>query len=325
MTVHRIVLGVLSLALVAVLSACQCQVGAPPSGKDAGIGGLPGKPAEDPAEAALKPLNGKVKREGDRPDGPVVEVALYKQGVTDADLKELAQFDKLRKLTVNQGKQVTGTGFAALTGLPLEELHLGFSGVNDAGLQDMAKIKTLKVLDLTNSSSITDAGLPALAALTNMEELRVGQNFKVMDVGVSKAIAGMPKLRKLDITNSNVGDGALAQAAKSNPDLRVLVCYGSKATDAGMKYVAQLKHLEEFASARGSNMTDKGLAALSGLQELRTLDVNNTYVTVGGLMKSPLLPRLKVLKIGGPHQDKITPEQVEKLRAAAPNCNVIKN
>jgi hypothetical protein len=323
MSANRVVLAVSSLALAALLLAGQVGTGGGGNGKDGRPSG--GGPGEDPAEAILKPLNGKVKREGGSRDGAVVEVILYKQGVTDADLKELAQFDKLRKVGLNRGEQVTGTGFRELAGLPLEELALSFSGVTDEGLKEIAKIKVLRVLDLTNASKITDDGLPALAALENLEELRVGQNFKVMDVGVSRAIARMPKLRKLDITNSSVGDGALKQAAESNPELRVLVMYGSQATDAGMKYVARLKHLEELATSRGSGMTDKGLAELSGLTELRSLDVNNTFVTVGGLLKSPLLPRLKKLHIGGPHQRNITDAQVEQLRTAAPNCNVIKD
>ena len=43
-------------------------------------------PKEDPAEVALKKLNGKVKRDKALPDNPVTEVRLFSQEVTDDDL-----------------------------------------------------------------------------------------------------------------------------------------------------------------------------------------------------------------------------------------------
>jgi len=317
MSLHRVLLVFASIALVAVLSACQCQVGQQQGSGNKEENLLPaGK--DDPAEASLKRLNGKVKRDGRLPGKPVVDVHLFSQTVTD-DFKELAQFDQLRRLDVSKGT-FTGTGLAALAKLPLQELHLTFCSVTDDGLKTIATIKTLKLLDLMNDDKITDDGLPVLAALSNMEDLTVGQNFKVKDVGLSQALGGMKKLKKLDVSNSGVGDGAMA-ALLGCPEMQLLAINGSKVTDAGMASVGKLAHLQELRA--DPQLTDKGLAAIAGLKELKSLDSYNTHVTFAGLKASPLLPHLKELKLGGP-LCRITDAEVNQLRQAAPGCNITK-
>ncbi|HEY2910250.1 MAG TPA: hypothetical protein VGI99_08385 [Gemmataceae bacterium] len=318
MFLHRVTLVFASIALVAVLSACQCQIGQQQGSGNKEENFLPaGK--DDPAEASLKGLNGKVKRDASLPGKPVVEVHLFSQTVTDDDFKELTQFDQLRKLEVSKGT-FAGTGLAALAKLPLQELHLTFCSVTDDGLKTIATFKSLKVLDLMNDDKITDEGLPALAALSNMEELTVGQNFKVKDVGLSKALGGMKRLRKLDVSNSSAGDGAMA-ALLGCPEMQVLVVHGSKVTDAGMASVGKLAHLREIRA--DAQLTDNGLAAIAGLTELKSLDAFNTHVTFAGLKSSPLLPHLKDLTIGGP-LCRITDSEVNQLRQAAPSCNITK-
>lgn len=312
MFANRSPFGVGMAALAVVLLACQAEV----SGDSDALGKSGGK-GEDPAEAALKPLNGKVKRDPSRPGNPVVEVTVYKQDVADADLKELARFDQLRKLDV-RGRGYTGTGFAALAGLPLEELQTSWA-VDDEGLKDVAKLKSLRVLVL-HAGKLTDAGLPALVALENLEELTVSSNFEVKDVGTGKALAGMKKLRKLDVNNSRVGDGAMAAAAAHNPELKVLYLYGSAVTNAGYKHVGKMKKLEDLRCSY--DIADGGLWELAGLDRLKKLSVWNSSVSYDALRQSPLLPRLTDLEFGGA-LNRVTADQADQLRKLAPDCNVL--
>jgi internalin A len=306
MPASRVVFGVGSAALAALLAAR----GGPAAGQDAPRKG------PDPDEAALKSLGVRVKRDAGRPGNPVVEVVVYKEELTDADLKHLARFDHLRKLDV-RGRGYTGAGFAALAGLPLEELVTSWAGTDD-GLPAVAKLTSLRVLRL-HAGKHTDAGMPALAALANLEELAVSSNFEVKDVGTGKALAGMKKLRKLDVNNSRVGDGAMAAAAAHNPELRVLHLYGSAVTDAGYRHVGKMAKLEDLRCSY--DITDAGLAALAGLNRLKRLSAWNSSVTYDGVRRSPLLPRLTDLELGGA-LNRVTPDQADDLRKLAPDCNV---
>lgn len=277
----------------------------------------PVKPAEDPAAAALNRLGGAVTRDAKAPGNPVVGVRLFKDDVTDDDLKDLAQFPQLRSLKISS-KPFTGTGFAALAKIPLEELDLEFSwAITGDGLKEIAKFKTLKTLHLCQGT-FADADLPVLAALDNVEEFSLTSSH-VKDVGNGKALAGMKKLRKLDVSNSRVGDGAMEKVAENNPELRELKLYGSGVTDLGYKYVGRMKNLEDLACSY--DIRDTGLKELAGLSRLKKLSVWNSSVSVEAVAQSPLLKQLTDLGMGGAFV-KPTAVQAERLRKLAPDCNI---
>ena len=111
--------------------------------------------AEDRAVVAIMKLNSKVKRDETKPGNPVVDVALYAEEVTDADLKELAQFKHLRSLRLACAK-VTGSGFKDLTQLEeLTSLDLDLTELTDVGLKEIAKIKGLTKLHLYNTARLS--------------------------------------------------------------------------------------------------------------------------------------------------------------------------
>lgn len=277
-------------------------------------GAAPNQPAgakkEDPAETALKRLDGRVTR--DKPDGPVVAVRLFSDKVTDDDLKELAQFDGLKKLELSAAG-VTGTGFAALTGLPLEELNLMFAkGTTNEGLKEIAKIKTLKVLHLSQGKH-TDDGVKGLAALENLEEISVSSGVNDTSFYPFK---GHKKLCKVRADNCGVGDGAM-KALSTCPELRVLELYGSAVTDLGYGYVGKMAKLEELRTSY--KIADKGVAELGNLEKLRKLSVWNSSVTIKGIRALPNLKNIKDLDISTWN---IKAEDADKLRDELPNCNV---
>ncbi|HEX4607733.1 MAG TPA: hypothetical protein VH092_05945 [Urbifossiella sp.] len=316
----RVVLVVLSVISATMVVACGVKINTGPKADEGGIVAVPpgqgpgnAVPGADPVEAKLQRLNGKVKRSGDRPTGAVVEVRLFNQNITDADLAELATLSDLRKLDLT-GVKVTGTGLAALSAIPLEELDLAFSGVTNEGLKEVAKFTSLKALGLMNASKITDEGVGDLAALKNMESLTIGQSPKVKDVGTGRALRGMPHLQRLDITNSAVGDGAM-KALTECPDLRALRFYGSQVTDTGMGSIGKLTKLEELHL--NFHITDKGLDRITGLTNLKTFSLYYTSrITYGGLKKMPWLTGLTDLNLYG------ASIPAEKLREELPNCNI---
>ncbi len=210
--------------------------------------------------------------------------------------------------------KVTGTGFAALANLPIEELHLGFSkGLNNDGLKEIGKIKTLRVLNLPQGKH-NDDGMKELAGLTNLEELSV--SYGVNDVGMY-VCKNFKKLRKVNANNCGVSDGAM-KALLECPELRVLELYGSKVTDLGYGYIGKMTKLEELTTSY--NITDKGVAELGKLENLRKLSVWNSSVTIKGVRALPNLKKLKDLDISTWN---IKAEEAATLRDELPNCNVV--
>ncbi len=271
------------------------------------------KTKKDKAELQLKRLDGKVKRDKSLPGSPVVDICLYSNDVTDDDLKQLASFKSLAKLEIRSDK-VTGSGFAALTKLPLQELNIMWArGIDDKGMKDVAKLTTLKVLHLP-AGKITDDGLKEIATLTNLEELTVGSGIN--DRGFY-ALKTLKKLRVVKATNCGVSDGAM-RVLSQLPEMRKLVLYGSRVTDIGYKYIGRMSKLKEIQTSY--RITNKGVAELGKLKNLRKLSVWNSRVSIGAIRALPNLKKLKDLDIG---TWSITAEQADKLRTELTDCNIV--
>ena len=67
-------------------------------------------------------------------------------------------------------------------------------------------------------------------------------------------------------------------------------------------------------------VTDTGLAALEGLSQLRSLQLEVAGVTDAGLEKLKGLNQLEELEFSG--DNKITDEALQQLRRALPNCKI---
>jgi hypothetical protein len=106
---------------------------------------------EAAAVKAIENLSGEVERDDKDPAHPVISVHFFtNQYVTDAALKELSPFKKLRKLDLSNMLLLTDAGLKELAVLKeLRELDLsGCVDVMDAGLKDLAPLKELQTLNL---------------------------------------------------------------------------------------------------------------------------------------------------------------------------------
>jgi hypothetical protein len=120
-----------------------------------------GRADEAAAVRAVEMLDGIVTVDDTQPDKPVVAVNLGVTCITDAELKELKEFKRLRRLDLS-ATPVTDAGLKELKGLTsLEELYLGSTQVTDAGLQELTELKNLRILEVSGTR-VTDAGLTKL-------------------------------------------------------------------------------------------------------------------------------------------------------------------
>lgn len=232
--------------------------------------------------------------------------------ITDDDLKELAQFPDVKAIYLN-GSKITGVGIKHFAGLKkLDTLEVAFCAINAEGFQEIAKLKQLKRLDILNTN-YTDADLKGLMALSDLEMLWMGQNFKCSDDGY-KVLGKCKKLRGIAVSNSNFGDGALKVVAEL-PELRTLIIVASSVTVAGLEPLTQAAKLERFYG--NFRMGAKGLAYLGKIDSLREIDLYGAQVTADDILA---MPNVKKLTMINPDFREQKQTQQDKLNAALPNC-----
>ncbi len=249
-----------------------------PTGGATGKADPPAAPAAGAAAAdlgtAIESAGGSVKRSGSR----IVSVGLEKASglesvrprlsqlrdleelnlgnpaVTDADVRALAGFPKLRVLGL-QGAPVGDDSLAVMKTLPaLRVLNVVGTKITDVGLTHLRDLSALEYLGV-KGTGVTDAGLASLEKLTGLTSLNLADT-KVTDAGLVH-LAGMTRLESLNLSNDDV-------------------------TDAGLAHVARLSGLGGLNVA-GTKITDAGLAQLKPLPKLTKLNVTGTAVTEQGL------------------------------------------
>src|SRR5262249_46328790 len=144
---------------------------------------LNAKEAEEKAIEAITALGGKVTRDEQSPDRPVVDVNLAGTKVTNADLQRVAAFKHLRSREFTH-TQVTDDGLKHLTGLThLTTLSLSDTKVTGEGMKYVGELKRLYSLVLF-ATPVGDTGMKHLSRLTELHTL-VLSGTKVTDAGMA--------------------------------------------------------------------------------------------------------------------------------------------
>ena len=123
--------------------------------------------------------------------------------ITDTGLKSLSRLTSLGDLNLRSCDNISdiGIGFLAENGFQLRALDISFcANIADSGMKHIASgIATLRSLSLT-TCSIGDEGLKRLSkALTDLEELNIGQCVAITDEGLLSLADHSFKLRSLDL------------------------------------------------------------------------------------------------------------------------------
>jgi internalin A len=223
--------------------------------------------AEDPAAKWAEGVGGTVTRDAKVPGKPVVAVSFgpVNKKVTNDGLKELKAFKNLKNLNIFFCEQITNAGMTHVKELKsLETLSLGNTSVADDGLAELKDLKGLKVLGLAGCIKMTDKAAETINGFIDLEELSLPST--ITENGVKK-LAGLKKLKTLDLGGADMSDNAVKHIAGAMPDLQSLEIgteSGTRVSDASVRQFAKLKKLRSLG-LRGSQVTDKGLKELKEL------------------------------------------------------------
>ena len=318
---RRLITLLASVAIVMGLGACCCPCG--PAFRGFGNNNRPPivfnpppivvnpppnrPPPRDPAVVALEARGGMVVRENNNPNGPVVEVNLGFTKTTDADVMGLAAFTQLRKLRLAQNGTVhrgdgqpglNGTAFRILAGLQrLEDLDVSGCDISDAGMKAIATLRGLKVLNIS-ANMLSDVGMKDVAKLDQLQDLNasgmllngLGQN-EPTDMAI-KELGRLKQLRKLDLSNTQIGDLSMADFAKL-PQLQELRV-GHQVTDAGVTAFAGHNQLQVLALINNTKLTDAVIPTLVTMPGLRELQLTGASQKTKTQFRKGLPPGIKV-------------------------------
>jgi len=112
-----------------------------------------------------------------------------------------------------------------------------------------------------------------------------------------KQLAGLVKLRSLDLRFSKITDAGLAYL-KGMSQLEELVLIGSTITDVGLLHLKDMTGLQNLILV-GTNITDKGLEHIKGMTGLRNLLLGGTKITDLGLEHIKDMTGLQTLALQG--------------------------
>ena len=219
-----------------------------------------------------------------------------------------AQQSDLESLRIINYRELTDADVAALAGLTkLRTLALTNGGISDAAVRTIAEsFPDLINLNLSSNSRLTDAAARDIARLRYLETLEL----LFCDLGdfAMLHIAGLPRLRMLDIrANMTIGNGGMRTLARL-PALRSLRHRSSAVTDDGMRslaaapaitdlfiqdfsitgqsgqYIRQMERLTSLIIFRCENFDSSGVLELRGLRlnrlQLRGLPVDDRAMEV---------------------------------------------
>jgi hypothetical protein len=180
-------------------------------------------------------------------------------------------------------------------------------------LSDQSTGEVVEVL--FDRGNVTDADLVHVAGMTKIKRLDI-HGSKVTDVGMGQ-LATLRNLETLDLHGTQVTNAGLTHLTGLRK-LKRLYLYDTQITDAGLIHLAGLAQLEHLDLSR-TPTTDYGLAHLAGLAELRSLYLYNNHVTDKGISHLAGNQKLDLLYLYG---TRVTDEGINELRKALPNVRI---
>lgn len=202
--------------------------------------------------------------------------------------------EALQSVRVVRGNKTLGDELAAsLTAMPrLTELLWIETDASENALRSIGTIRGLKKLRL--------AGLQTTPEST-------------------KILASLPSLADLDLSGSSIADSDLIELAKS-PKLTKLNLYQTGVGDAGVENLRPLAGRLESLNLDATRLTDAGVQPLAAFEKLTFLHLGRTAITDAAVETLATLKNLKKLHVT---RTQITESGAKRLADALPACEVI--
>jgi serine/threonine protein kinase len=180
----------------------------------------------------------------------VVAFAIINLELSSRHLESLAQLTKLKALRLFENPKLEDRHLSIIATMDsLMELFIRNEQITDAGIVHLGAMKNLKYLSLDRCKRLTDKSLDTIEKMNNLERL------SVTETGISLAgvhrIAKMKNLKTICISHLPCDSSCIKELAKLNPERLAL---------------------------RYAPLTEADIILLSGIKNLKLLDVRDTNV-----------------------------------------------
>jgi Leucine-rich repeat (LRR) protein len=248
----------------------------------------------------------------------VVELNLYyAEYITDTALAHLRGWKRLEVLNL-RGVRLTSQVFEHLAQLTaLRSLDIAFTEVEDDGFEQLSSLTKLKNLAM-GGNRLSGSALASLKLLPGLQRLDVGGMQRVdsgrwglaLSEDNLRRLSELTELRALTLTGANLNDRRIDRPGNQ------------LAQRTELPDISKLRSLRnlEFLDLSRTPVLPGALAALRDLPKLRELRLglaNKVDDTAIDTLVS--LNQLRSLHLGGSN---MTPEGIDRLRKARPDCEV---
>ena len=155
---------------------------------------------------------------------------------------------------------------------------------------------TVKSIVVTDGATLDESAIDLFAKQTDLEKLFI-KDFRILNDAMVEKLAGLKKLKSLQLTNSGISDAALKTIAASFSELANLdISSNVRLTDNALKEIAKMANLESL-SMMYCDFSEFGILNISEMPKLKALDIRaNMQVGNSGMGYIASLPALKSLK-----------------------------
>ena len=246
----------------------------------------------------------------------LVKLALIRVPISDRGLACLESATSLKELTL-ANTNVTGTGFAKLSKVPIQSLVIHSRVVTSEGMASLAALESLEELDL-NCQALTLSAIPALGKLTNLRTLTASRT----PVGANglEVLRGQTKLQKLILNSPDIDDRA-CDSLNTMTDLVEVELASATITDAGLSKLI-LPKLTKLSLDVCNTLTDSAFGNLQGMPALDTLSLVGSSVQGKDLSALALMSNLKAVRFSA-NLFKGTKKALDDLKKKLPACEIV--
>jgi len=258
---------------------------------------------------------------------------LVDDSLVDTDLAPIAGLVELRGLIV--GGTLTAASYRYLANMTELEIISGslapqYLNFGDEDLAHVAKLAKLKKFQVSSGpdGKLTDRGLESLKGMSSLEKLSV----KLTPGMTSKSLtllAGLKNLQELDVYDESKKTWLWTDLEKLQPlashlkSMRLSNSLTSSAPPSGswVSSIAKFKGLTRLELHR-AGLTDADLSNLSGLSNLKSLDLSGNRITGPGLAHLKPLVKLDDLDLKHTGLSDAAAAAIEELPPSVQSINL---
>jgi hypothetical protein len=190
--------------------------------------------------------------------------------------------------------------------------------ITNSGVSELSKLPAIRSLNLF-STCITNAGVVSLEKTVTLTSL----NVDVREIGDPSLISlsRLPRLRNLDAFSAAITNVGMLGCLPKMVDLTSLDICGGLITDAGLKALKDLIALKRLNLSQNEGITSDGVAHLSGLYNLRSLNLSHTGVQTSAILHFSRMTRLEQLTL---YDCKFGDESLADLMRLLPSLRAVR-